>query len=338
MGSITDLRKSCFESTPKNLQDFIKSEMFSKKLAVISDKTIGEIFLMILKFSITYSLPMSATTNLFKLINTIFESPILPESNHIIDKILSPKGGVEFHAVCPNCSTYVGELAVALLVTECVICKTNLNLKNPSDPNFFVLINPSQQISDLITVYDDHYDFVTRERNHENNYVEDVYDGKLYRKCIQSMPDYDRHNYVTACFNTDGAPKFKSSKCSVWPIYLQINELPAQDRLNNLITCGLWFNKKKPEMTVFIREFVRLINNVRNDGIPCFVKGSKKNLKLYVVSCCADAVARAPIQGFKQFNAYYGCNVCLHPGKFTEGSMKYNNLIPLPPLRTHEDT
>lgn len=65
-------------------------------------------------------------------------------------------------------------------------------------------------------------------------------------------------------------------------------------------------------MMVFIKEFVRLINNVRSVGIPCVVRGIEKNLKLYILNCCADAVARAPIQGMKQYNGYFGCNVCLN--------------------------
>ena len=30
---------------------------------------------------------------------------------------------------------------------------------------------------------------------------------------------------------------------------------------------------------------------------------------------CRLSVARAPVQGFTQFNGSYGCNQCLHPGE-----------------------
>lgn len=59
---------------------------------------------------------------------------------------------------------------------------------------------------------------------------------------------------------------------------------------------------------------------------------------LYILNCCADAVARAPIQGFKQFNTYFGCNNCLNKGIYAEGSMKCSNIVPLPKLRNHEET
>lgn len=325
-------------NTPSNLKEFIESDQFSEQVKMRCDKTVGEIFLMLLKFCIMNSLSMTAVTNLFKLINTIFERPILPDSSYLIDKLLSPKSGVEYHAVCPHCSAYVGKLSAARLAQRCLICNGDLNFKNPNDPSFFVLINPTDQISNLIKTYEDHYHYVTNERVHEKGYLSDIYDGKMYRKLIKSLSEEHKNCYVTASFNTDGAPKFKSSKCSIWPLYLQINEIPAQDRLNNLITCGLWFNKKKPDMTVFIREFVRLINKVTFCGIPCVVRGISKTLRLYVINCCVDAVARAPIQGIKQFNAYFGCNFCLNPGVHAEGSIKFSNIIPLPKLRNHEDT
>ena len=48
--------------------------------------------------------------------------------------------------------------------------------------------------------------------------------------------------------NTDGVPVFKSSKVSIWPLYLVINELNYSKRMayENMIFVGLWFGEKKP--------------------------------------------------------------------------------------------
>lgn len=53
--------------------------------------------------------------------------------------------------------------------------------------------------------------------------------------------------------NTDGVPIFKSSKFSILPVYLMINELPKKERklTENMMLCGLWFGEIKPFMPVF---------------------------------------------------------------------------------------
>ena len=92
-----------------------------------------------------------------------------------------------------------------------------------------------------------------RNKQHPNN-VEDIYDGQLYRNMcregILSSPDN-----VSFLMNTDGIPVFKSSKVSIWPLYLIINELPYSKRManENMIFAGLWFGEKKPAMWTFLK-------------------------------------------------------------------------------------
>ena len=60
-------------------------------------------------------------------------------------------------------------------------------------------------------------------------------------------------NNISFVLNTDGVPIFKSSKTSIWPIYLMINELLNKDRVqhDNMITCGLWHECNIPFMAAF---------------------------------------------------------------------------------------
>ena len=140
---------------------------------------------------------------------------------------------------------------------------------------------------------------------------------------MNSLSEEDRYNYVTAIFNTDGAPKYKCSQYFIWPVYLTINELPAQDRINKMVTCGLWFHRNKPEMSAFLYPFIDLMNKLAIEGIKCTIEGEERLIKMYIISCCVDSVARAPMQGIKQYNGYYGCSWCLHPGLYIEGSVRY---------------
>lgn len=238
------------DKSPKTLDEFLNSDTFSSTVSVTVDKSIGEIFLMIIKYSISNHLSVTAMINLCKLVNSIFPKPVIPESKHFIDGLMNNKSGSHFHAVCSNCSVYIGKFEEVKDVKCCDVCKVDLDLSNPSDTSFFVVIDPSKQISDILKIHGSEYDKIIHERPMNHGYIDDVYDGNLYHDLVSSMSEVDKHNYVTGILNTDGAKKFESSSSSIWPVYLMINELPAQVRLDNLITCGLWFNKKKPNMSV----------------------------------------------------------------------------------------
>ncbi|OXU17908.1 hypothetical protein TSAR_008860, partial [Trichomalopsis sarcophagae] len=93
-----------------NLKKFLVHKDFLGKITTTVNKSRGEILLLILKFSISNELSFSGLVNLFKLINSMFETPILPDSRHIIDKLVNPKEGVEHHAVCQKCIVYLGKI------------------------------------------------------------------------------------------------------------------------------------------------------------------------------------------------------------------------------------
>ena len=60
--------------------------------------------------------------------------------------------------------------------------------------------------------------------------IEDVYDGKLYKK--YSSPGgflSDPHN-ISFLGNTDGVALIKSTSYGVWPVYLIVNEIPPSER------------------------------------------------------------------------------------------------------------
>ena len=142
----------------------------------------------------------------------------------------------------------------------------------------------------------------------------------MYRNFIKRLPNSDRHNCVSVTFNTDGAPVFKSSSFSIWPIYLCINEIPIQSRLSNVIVTALWFGKCKPEMSIFLEIFTETLNKFSQSGIDCVIKGETRTIKLYAIT---------PMQGILQFNAYYGCNWCTHPGDYFISSRRYPYLNPV---------
>lgn len=69
--------------------------------------------------------------------------------------------------------------------------------------------------------------------------IRDVYDGKLYKEHFNSKGYFQNVStndsmttelHLSLQINTDGVAIFRSSKCSVWPVYAVINELPPHLR------------------------------------------------------------------------------------------------------------
>lgn len=78
----------------------------------------------------------------------------------------------------------------------------------------------------LLTLNQNYYQSVLARNRQKDGFIRDVYDGQLYKKCLQSRHPKEETGFVTACFDTNDAVKFKSSKCSTWPIFIMLNELP----------------------------------------------------------------------------------------------------------------
>ena len=55
--------------------------------------------------------------------------------------------------------------------------------------------------------------------------MKDIYDGKVYQGFMSEDGFLRDPMNVSLIMNTDGSPVFKSSRVSLWPVYMAINEL-----------------------------------------------------------------------------------------------------------------
>lgn len=72
----------------------------------------------------------------------------------MIDKLFNPKDGAEFHATCPNCDMYIGKFKELNDREECPNCHTIIDVSNPSSGNCFLIVDPSDAISEYLHAHE----------------------------------------------------------------------------------------------------------------------------------------------------------------------------------------
>lgn len=302
-----------------------------------------EMLLSILKYSEHFSVANDQTAYLCKMINSFVDRPIVPDTRYRIDQLCNTGEGVQYHAVCPTCKLYIKEYTRIDQQVFCTTCQVQVSVKSVTYRDFFVTVDICNEIKNLVEDNADYYDEVTSAREQAvQGEFRDIIDGQMYKKFVAGLPPEDKKSYLTAVFNSDGAPVFKSAKCSVWPIQLIIIELPVYARQKTPISFAFWFGRDKPDVSYFLSPFVNYMTNLSHNGIPCKMNDEVRNMKVFALCCCVDCVARAPLQGIIQFNGYYGCSWCPQKGELIFHNrgfvVKYPLLTEYPERRTEFDT
>lgn len=94
---------------------------------------------------------------------------------------------------------------------------------------------------------------------------------------------------LSVIMNTDGVVTFKSTKSSLWPVLLMINELPFSERYflyasefitdqqlhrklpKNMILAGLWYGGEKPSMQLFLKPIIEELSELETTGFIIIV-------------------------------------------------------------------
>lgn len=149
--------------------------------------------------------------------------------------------------------------------------------------------------------------------------VDEVYDGNIYKQRAEPGDFLASTSNISLGWYSDGVPVFKSSKVSMWPLYLTINELPFELRMKreNILLAGIWFGPKKPAANYFLREFLEIFATFFNNGYQMYCPGRRDaiNVKGLLLFGACDLPAKAEFLNLVQFNGKYGCPNCLNPGE-----------------------
>ncbi|OXU32000.1 hypothetical protein TSAR_013768, partial [Trichomalopsis sarcophagae] len=191
----------------------------------------------------------------------------------------------------------------------CNICQKHYKKKElKSLEQFFINVPLKNQLEEIINSKE--YLNLRQECSES-----DVVNGSVYKQFLEK--NTIGKNDISIQWNVDGVSLYNSSKISMWPILVTINEFKYRTRKNNVMLCGIWYGAKKPCMNLFLRPFIKELLDLRNEGIHCttYVNKETINVKVHTLLCVVDSVARPMVQNMKQFNGMYGCSYCLHRGE-----------------------
>lgn len=176
--------------------------------------------LLLALFTSKFNLTGEAIEMLLTLIGTI-----LPHGHNLCSTLYAfkkyfthLKNPLVKHYYCFFCCAYVED-------------KTNRKCPNkhcgkdlPTNMNYFLEVPILNQIQNLFSQEGFHSKLQERFPYFQSTRVyRDIYDGNIYRSFYNNSGPLFSPNNISFTINTDGAPVFKSSKMSLWPIYLMIN-------------------------------------------------------------------------------------------------------------------
>ena len=216
-----------------------------------------------------------------------------------------------YYHYCENCMSKVNDLSSK----ECKNCGYDLSNEKKCCFIEFPIVNQLTKLFKKSNFYRDIQYRFSRKKYGKNN-IEDIYDGVIYRKNFMNHGVLSNPNNILLLWNTDGVPLFKSSKISIWPIFLVINELEPKLRFKsvNIIFAGMWYSTKKPDPSIFLELLYRELKILEKDAnviVPLDGIGLvPKVIKVILIAGTFNLPARCLVSDTTQFNGRHGCIKC----------------------------
>ena len=134
---------------------------------------------------------------------------------------------------------------------------------------------------------------------------------------------------IQIVINLDGASVFKSRNTSIWPLWVQIHNLPPKIRncVSNMSLLALWHGNGKPNFRIFLSKIVTEILLAQKCDL--LIEGLG-NLKVKVKNLVADMPATAYALCMYQHNGFFSCCFCTMRG------VRHNNRTLFPVKATFE--
>ena len=293
-----------------------------------ADVTMGAFMLILSLFSTNNNIVGVGMENLLKIF-----ALVLPKENKLCTTLheyrsyfKKLKNPLIQHFYCSYCLGYLKDSSQHSCPNE--FCGQPLNENQP----YFLEIPLCGQIQNFF-IQEKFYDNLQgrfQRKNQAKHIYEDIYDGHLYKSSFDNFGHLSSPKNISFIMNTDGAPVFKSSNVSIWPIYLAINELPYKLRMKteNMILAGLWFGSNKPAMSTFLKPLVNTFKTLE-EGIQVSSPEMGHFIsKAFLLCVTADLPARCILCNSVQFNGSYSCWKCLQKGVTAKVGKGHTHVYP----------
>jgi len=179
---------------------------------------------------------------------------------------------VKSHYYCPVCYISLDYHDDGAL-DNCPSCDKHFSYKELRVGGHYFVQIPLKQLKDLLSgpLFSQ-----LQRSTAESGVLCDISSRNAYQKLSKIMNNYD----ITIQWNADGVSIFQSSKISMCPIQVAINELPYRVRKENILLTGLWCSAEKPIMNLYLKPFVDELNELSEHDIECLHLDSTRLLRL----------------------------------------------------------
>lgn len=280
----------------------------------------------LLKYFVKHKLSFSCLEDTAKLMNSMPGARVqLPVTKYVLLREFMWSFDLQYNIYCERCNVY----------TTCIDRKSQwicVNCSNPlkiRETNHFVYIPVLNQIKQMLHRHwrevRDFKSVIGCGGNQQN--MHDVYSGELLRK-IMSL----NNNVLSLTISTDGVSLRKSNTASFWPLQIVCNFLPPnlRYRKENIIVAAFFYGSK-PDMCNLFEPFVKEMAKLETEGFLM----NDEFFQPIVTHATFDLPAKAAFQKIRQYNGYYACGYCLHPGEATSDGIRYTYMTEESELRTH---
>ena len=156
------------------------------------------------------------------------------------------------------------------------------------------------------------------EMSQTTGFLRDIQDGRVYKKFSEENLHARGRIIFSIVASSDGAPMIKSRKYSIWPLMCFLVELPPEERYKykNILLTGLWYGKDKPNVQLFLNNFVNELSDLSTGCDFQDDTGQPIPSICRIQSVVPDLPAKAMLFNVKQYNGLFGCSTCKHPGTY----------------------
>ncbi|KAJ1524626.1 hypothetical protein ONE63_011110 [Megalurothrips usitatus] len=276
----------------------------------------------------------------FSTVRTVKESFLISLAlSKALWKILGrTSSGVVAHVYCGDCTLYIGKRK---MLGEQIVCPICHNAVAKEAAKYFVTISLKAQLQHFLSRpgVAEYLKYRERRVKHQEDAIEDVYDGDYYRSIRVDGQELMNSMNFTFTINTDGCKIRRGGKDSIVPVYARLNELPPKLRQKFMFLLAVCVDVKEPNMQCFLKPVVSELNSLSSNGIVWQPYGQAEVLSKFVTIChCVDGKAMWQILNMTSHAGYYPCTQCTYQGVRIDNYMRFPiQHADLPPheMRTH---